>query len=516
MDKRTTATIRVEAPFLITLTNCWVKARRERPNDVGERFRQLLVDRLNLDLAGVNALLDGCETLAAYATADRPDDDAIAEEEAAVVASRAAVRTVFEARLQARIDRIDGAGHQVRCTECERFAESQGFRRRKWSSSVGEIGLARRYSHCGPCGLGRSVAQEQLALGEGRCTPQLAESITKLATVVPYKMACGLASTLIGAEVSVHGAERLVAERAEYVAIKGAEDAAALCPWDSTGLQRQITRPVGAVKEAPNVAYLEMDGVFVMAREEDVERSIVAPAGARGGKGRRYNVDGREVKNAILYRGDMCADEGPGRGCLLEKRYVSFLGHWKLFALRVWVMMLLQRFDQASTLVVLSDGADWIRRFCDWLPSRPLMILDLFHVKHRIWEVARAVHPGDKAAETGWARAQIERIERGCGKDVVDALRFLKTPTAPAKELVGELATYLGNNLDRMNYPKYREMGLRVGSGAIESTNYHVTGARLKQQGMRWTELGAADMAMLRADLFNGRWRARTREMLAA
>ncbi len=59
-------------------------------------------------------------------------------------------------------------------------------------------------------------------------------------------------------------------------------------------------------------------------------------------------------------------------------------------------------------------------------------------------------------------------------------------------------------------------MGLRVGSGAIESTNYHVTGARLKQQGMRWTELGAADMAMLRADLFNDNWRTRTREMLAA
>jgi len=33
---------------------------------------------------------------------------------------------------------------------------------------------------------------------------------------------------------------------------------------------------------------------------------------------------------------------------------------------------------------------------------------------------------------------------------------------------------------------------------------------------MRWTPLGAADMAVLRADLFNDRWRKRTEQMIAA
>jgi len=67
-----------------------------------------------------------------------------------------------------------------------------------------------------------------------------------------------------------------------------------------------------------------------------------------------------------------------------------------------------------------------------------------------------------------------------------------------------------------MDYPTYREEGLRVGSGAIESANYRVTGGRLKLQGMRWSELGAADMAVLRTDFMKGKWRERTREMLAA
>jgi hypothetical protein len=80
--------------------------------------------------------------------------------------------------------------------------------------------------------------------------------------------------------------------------------------------------------------------------------------------------------------------------------------------------------------------------------------------------------------------------------------------------ILSELLTYFTNNRDRMNYPHYRKLGLRVGSGAIESANHHVTGGRIRQQGMRWGAAGAAEMAGLRADLFNGRWRTRSWQVL--
>ena len=67
-----------------------------------------------------------------------------------------------------------------------------------------------------------------------------------------------------------------------------------------------------------------------------------------------------------------------------------------------------------------------------------------------------------------------------------------------------------------MDYPAYRARGLRITSGAVESANFHVTGTRLMLQGMRWSAEGAARMAALRADLFNGRWEARTRQLLRA
>jgi len=88
--------------------------------------------------------------------------------------------------------------------------------------------------------------------------------------------------------------------------------------------------------------------------------------------------------------------------------------------------------------------------------------------------------------------------------------------TGHGREKVEELITYFENNRNRMDYPSYRARGLRVTSGTVESANYHVTGARLKLQGMRWSQEGTAQMALLRADLFNGVWQRRTRELLAA
>jgi hypothetical protein len=93
----------------------------------------------------------------------------------------------------------------------------------------------------------------------------------------------------------------------------------------------------------------------------------------------------------------------------------------------------------------------------------------------------------------------------------------LKGHRRETQELIDKLRGYLKDNRDRMKYPEYRRRGLRVSSSAVESANYHVTGARLKLQGMRWSAQGAGPMRFrLRADLFNECWRDRTRQALAA
>lgn len=488
-----------------------------------------LSEALGVDEQTAAALLSGVESLVEFGCAELSNQTPAAETEAAAVtAGLRAVGPLLQRRLQKQMDAIDAqTPRQTRCLQCGAVAQSQGRRRRPWTSITGEIELRRRYAYCKKCKQGRALAQEALGISWSPFTPKLEEVCTLMATTVPHGMAVGVVDKLLGVRVSERGIQQMVERRAQQLEATLHQEAEQYAHCDSAGLPVPVQkRPEDSVSKAPEVAYLEMDGVVPMTREELPPEELTAQdkrrqrqakrRKARGGRGRRYRLVGREVKNAVLYTAEACATESDSRNCLTDKRYVSHLGHWQTFAQLVWIELLRQRFDQAKRLVILSDGAEWIRSLATWLPMPAMLILDLFHVKKRIWEVANALYGERTDAARQWAQTQCQRVEAGATPEVIAALRFLRPRRKVAQKLVTELSEYLSNNLDRMDYPAYRKMGLRVGSGAVESANYHVTGARLKLQGMRWSEQGAREMAYLRADLFNGRWDDRTRTLRAA
>ena len=52
-----------------------------------------------------------------------------------------------------------------------------------------------------------------------------------------------------------------------------------------------------------------------------------------------------------------------------------------------------------------------------------------------------------------------------------------------------------------MDYQRYRELRLPIGSGTLETACKNVVAARLKQSGMMWSVDGAKGMLQLRASL---------------
>ena len=475
------------------------------------------------------ALWSGMEVLVECAQREMAAGQHATDIEAATIsAAMRAIRPMLEARLQQQLDQLDAATHgETECTSCKVTCKSEGQRERPWRSLVGELRLRRRYASCPDCGEGRALSQERLGLSWSDYTPRFEEVATMMATTVPHGMAVDLLSKAVGVEVSAHGIQQMTERRGQSLQAHLEKEAKQYSPYQPNGLPvEKQQRPPDSTRKVPEVAYLEIDGVVPMTRER-LTGSEIAEADrrrerrakrtkARGGKGRRYRLVGREVKNAVLYQAESCIRESSRRRCITDKSYVSLLGDWQQFAQLLWVAMLRAGFDRAKRLIVLSDGSDWIRSVCSWLPIPTLLILDLFHVKHRIWEVANALHGEHSPKARTWAEAQCQRVEAGEASSVIQALGFLKPRSAKTRELVEDLAQYLRNNLDRIDYPAYVKMGYRIGSGAVESANYHVTGARLKLQGMRWSEQGAREMAHLRADLFNGNWEARTRASRAA
>jgi hypothetical protein len=65
---------------------------------------------------------------------------------------------------------------------------------------------------------------------------------------------------------------------------------------------------------------------------------------------------------------------------------------------------------------------------------------------------------------------------------------------------------YYKNHKNRMQYKKFLEQGLLIGSGAMEAAHKNVLQHRLKLSGQRWTMDGLQQMTQLRVVYKSNKW----------
>jgi hypothetical protein len=253
------------------------------------------------------AALRSLAAVLAYMEAELPKDSSVLDEEnLATAAAHRAVQPALAERLQQRIDAFEAqTAGAARCPlqACDGKGHSRGRAQRSFLGRHGRLTVSVRQSVCQKPGCGHtfSPACDHLGLGSGRFTPGCADVVTMMATTVPHGKAVTLLGEMLQIEVSEHAVQDLVEARGEALLALDQTAAQFHLPCDDNGLERDCGRPADAVaaKEAPEVAYLEVDGVLPMTRELQPELSTEQP-GARGGKGRRYKLEGKEVKNAVL------------------------------------------------------------------------------------------------------------------------------------------------------------------------------------------------------------------------
>ena len=172
-------------------------------------------------------------------------------------------------------------------------------------------------------------------------------------------------------------------------------------------------------------------------------------------------------------------------------------------------------FPLARRRVILGDGAQWIWRIASEAYPGAIQIVDLWHSKEHLWEVAKALFRDDPTQRDAWADARCDDLEQGRLNGLLATLRA----HASTCELAGQCADYIDKNRNRMRYPDFRAQSLCVGSGVVESACKRIVGSRLKQSGMRWTVYGANAILTLRCCVLSGGYedfwahRAETREV---
>lgn len=238
------------------------------------------------------------------------------------------------------------------------------------------------------------------------------------------------------------------------------------------------------------VLYIEMDGAMFNTRKQE------------NGSTWKENKLGLVFsdRNIIHYT----SKKGEAYHKILSREYISYAGDADTFKEHLYAMALRNGLEDHAKIVVISDGAPWIKTFltdyCYNLDA--IQILDYTHLKENIYKFANVFIRG-KNAKQEWAEKLKNLVKEG---HIDEAIKMAEPYKDCRKPGIPNIYTYLVNNRDCVDYPTYVANGYFIGSGAIESGNKSTMQERLKLPGMRWDVLTAQYVLALKMKYDSGLW----------
>ena len=311
---------------------------------------------------------------------------------------------------------------------------------------------------------------------------------------------------LVGQEVAFdHGREQMKLLAGGEVTAKSVERTAEAIGADiAAGEQREIRKavqlelPVIIGKPIP-ILYVQMDGTGVPVVKKETE--------GRKGKTEGLPAHTREVKLGCVFTQTAWDQEGYAIRDPNSTTYTGAIETAEEFGKRLYLEAWNRGWSHAAKKVVMGDGAEWIWNLADLHFPGAIQIVDLYHARQHLWELARKLYPNDQASQKAWMKVHQKRLlDKGKIEKLVTAIRSIDSLNPEVVEKIRLEADYFERNAERMRYPKFRRQHLFVSSGVIEAGCKTVIGSRLKQSGMFWTVRGANSVIALRCCHLNGRF----------
>jgi len=361
-----------------------------------------------------------------------------------------AIRTAMVGLGGALLDgllRLD-PGHRGPRVDCGNGhqAEFVSYRGKTIDTVVGTVRLRRAWYHCAACKHGLAPRDGELGVTGESLSPGLASMNDRAAAAVPFAPANRLLAELAGVELP----DKL------YIAVDGT-------------------------------------GVPVVAREAE----------GRKGKADDGKARTREIKLACLFTQTRLDDDGkPVRDPASTTSLATFEPA-ETFGILLDAEARRRGIGHIRQPVVLGDGAAWIWNLADQLFPAASQIVDLYHAREHLHELASLAARLLAGHRDDWLAARLEELDNGDTSAILAAGRALGFTGSLGGERDKALH-YFEANAHRMRYQHFRDLGMFVGSGVVEAGCKSI-GQRLKLSGMRWTIHGATGIATLRCLDASGR-----------
>jgi len=374
-----------------------------------------------------------------------------------------------------------GNGHEAR------FA---GYRDKTFDTVLGPVTVTRAWYHCGECGRGLAPRDAELGVAGTSASPGLGAMNDLAAAAGPFAGAARLLEETGGVTLTVKRVERAAEASGAAVAAAGRERARL------TASRKLVPLPPAPL---PDKLYAAIDGTGVPMTGRETA--------GRQGKGEDGRARTREVKLGVFFTQDELDKDGYPVRDRASASVIATFEPAPVFAGLVKAEGIRRGADHVRQLTVLGDGAAWIWGIATAKFPEATQVVDLFHAREHLHDLARKLEFMLLDRKDEWPAARLEDLDYGYIDGIVAATR--QYPLLGVKK--DEIDTALGyfeNNAPRMRYHWFRQCGLFVGSGVVESSCKTVIGQRLKQSGMHWTLSGADAIIALRCREASSQWEA--------
>lgn len=382
----------------------------------------------------------------------------------------------------------DAEHRRVPCA-CGSAARYHEQRSKPILTVVGEAVVTRPYYLCSDCRCGQFPADAELDIVHTEFSPGVRRMQAAVGQAAAFDQGREQMKLLAGLDVTAKSVERTaeaigadMAEREQYEIRQAV----------------QLDLPVIVGKPIP-ILYVQMDGTGVPVVKKETE-------------GRKGKTDGqpahtREAKLGCVFTQTTWDKEGFAIRDPDSTTYTGAIETAEEFGKRIYLEAWNCGWSRAEKKVVMGDGAEWIWNLADAQFPGAVQIVDLYHARQHLWDLARKLHPNDPVNQKAWMKVHRKRLlDKGKIEKLVLSLRSIPSTSSDVSEKLRTEADYFERNAERMRYPKFRHQHLFVGSGVIEAGCKTVIGSRLKQSGMFWTVRGANAIIALRCSHLNGRF----------
>jgi hypothetical protein len=384
-------------------------------------------------------------------------------EKQVVQSSQAMGRKLMEAVLNSRLhEQRPAARREGNCGHTQRLV---GERAKELITLVGAVHFVRPYYQCRPskdqeeepkkdCSHGEAPADALWGVHEQRTTAGVQRLITYLSACLTFEEAAETLCRCVPIGMTGRQAGKLMRPIGEAVAAQEDREVRLL---QEAAKQARSQRQQGQQRAIIERLYIELDGVLVRMRRGSVPME-------KEEQQRKGDVS-REIKAGAVFR----AERGAKRSELAPGVYVDTPAQDSLryvarrtakggFGWLLYHLALQCGLEQAQQVVVLGDGAPWIWNLAAEHFPQGVQIVDLYHAKEHVWEVAHAVF-GRSTTGTAWAMAACSVLEQGQVEAlvcVIEALPPIPPEPGQARSIPERAVDYFTTNAQRMRYPVFR------------------------------------------------------------